>query len=67
MTYQLRNGFGEEVVVTTIGGGMRGAALEVEVGEHFPIRQGSQQQLLREIFAGGRLGLRNWGEIEEGE
>ncbi|EXB99130.1 hypothetical protein L484_007038 [Morus notabilis] len=49
-TYQLRNGFGEKVVVAAIGGGRRSSGLEVEVGENLPIWQRSQQQLLREFF-----------------
>jgi hypothetical protein len=50
---------------------MRGSALEVEVSEHFPIRQWSQQQLLREIFFGdrsqGSFGMKNWGKMKERE
>lgn len=38
--YQLGDGFGEEVVVAAIGGGGRGGAAEVEVGQDLPIGQG---------------------------
>ena len=49
-THQLRNRFGEEVVVTGEGIGERGFALEVEMREHFAIGQGLQEQLLPELF-----------------
>lgn len=51
-TYQLSNGFGEEVVVAAMGVGerRRSSAFEMEMRQYFPIRQGSQQQLLRELF-----------------
>lgn len=53
-TYQLSNGFGEEVVVAAIGVGVgerrRSSAFEMEMRQYFPIRQGSEQQLLRELF-----------------
>lgn len=48
--YQLRDRFGEEVVVAAIRAGGRSTAPEMEVGQNLPIGQGSQQQLLREFF-----------------
>lgn len=66
MTYQLRYGFGEEMVMAAIGAGMRGPAPEMEVGQHLSIRQWPQKQLLREIFFGdrsqGSFEIENWGE-----
>lgn len=52
-TDQLRNRFGEEVVVTSEGGligGERSFTLEVEMREDLAIGQGLHQQLLCELF-----------------
>lgn len=48
--YQLGDGLREQAVVAAIGGGGLSGALEMEVGEDLPIRQGLQKKLLRELL-----------------
>lgn len=49
-TYQLVNGFGEETMVWAMGFSGWNSALEVEMGQNFPIGQWLQQQFLWEFF-----------------
>lgn len=48
--YQLRDSFGEEMVVAAMGVRRRSSILEMEMSQDFPIGQRLQQQRLAELF-----------------
>lgn len=64
LLYQLRNSFGEEMVVAAMGARRRSSILEMEMSQDFPIGQRLQQQRLGELFFDDDSGR---SESEDGE